>query len=334
MELTRREVFRLMTAAASGLALSGGTARLARAITRASPPPVVWVNHGGEALSLLTLMGRDVPGFSELVALEWNLQQHADVLPAGYSPPKEVETGAPVVVLETLPDPEALQTEEMGPLATRLARAKTAVLLGTDACFGGLRYTPEQVQRVEDVCRELQTPLIKLPGVPPPPHHLVGVLAHLEFFGFPRLDAHLRPLLYYGRTVCETCERRKDLETGRFAAAFGEDGCLLQLGCKGLFTHNTCSEQRWNSGVNWCVGAGGPCTGCSEPGYPLHAGLGLYGAPSGERPGGPLRLWQHVERAGYGLLGIAVAGMGLQLARRWLAPGRDRADPPGPPEAG
>ena len=96
-----------------------------------------------------------------------------------------------------------------------------------------------------------------------PPQHVVGVLAYLEYFGFPALDGHGRPLLYYGRTVCETCERRIDLDNGRFARSFGEEGCLLRLGCKGLVTHNSCSTARWNGGENWCVGVGGPCVGWS-----------------------------------------------------------------------
>lgn len=320
MLLSRRELLRLLVASAGGAAWLQATGRLAGALTAQPDRPVVlWMNEGGADLSLLPLLGQLVPNFLELVTLQWNVQAHDGVLPWQPGDGKQDGT-APIVVLETLPPADALVAQAETPLIQHLGAAKAAVLLGTDACYGGLTVPHETVRAFERLCRALKTPLIRLPGVPTPPQHLVGTLAHLELFGFPRLDAYGRPVLYYGETVCSACERRADLDAGRFALDFGEPGCLLKLGCKGLVTHNTCSTARWNNGENWCVGAGGACTGCSEPGFPDHGGIGLYGRLIGGAEGVRPVVWGTVERVGYGLLGLTGVGLGLQALRRWLLP--------------
>ncbi|MCH9045199.1 MAG: hypothetical protein IIA40_03725 [SAR324 cluster bacterium] len=331
MHLTRRELFKLITVSASGAAVLKAMEEVADALTsQANPPALIWLNDGGDDLNLLTLLGQALPRFLELVTVHWDVQEHAGILPTGYRTAGEAGSAAPIFVVERLPPSEAVQPGAGGPLSERLAMAKAAVIVGTDACYGGIAHTAQDVARFETLCKRTQTPLIKLPGVPTPPHHLVGVLAHLEFFGFPRLDAHRRPLIYYGETVCSQCERRGDLEAGRFARRFGEEGCLLRLGCKGPITHNTCPTARWNNGENWCVGAGGPCTGCSEPGFPDHGGVGLYGVLSGGAAGSRSLFWASVEHIGYGLLGLVGAGMALQVLRRVLfaAPQPTRAPAP------
>ena len=66
----------------------------------------------------------------------------------------------------------------------------------------------------------------------------------------------------------KTCQRRADFDAARFAANFGEPGCLYELGCKGPVTFADCPTRMWNSGTNWCIGAGSPCHGCVEPDFP------------------------------------------------------------------
>jgi len=51
-------------------------------------------------------------------------------------------------------------------------------------------------------------------------------------------------------------------------------GCLYPLGCRGRMTYADCGTRKWNAGsaaaagVNWCIGAGAPCHGCTEPNFP------------------------------------------------------------------
>ena len=317
---TRRQVLRLLGASAAGVAIHQATRSLALAVAEASPSPhLIWINEGGNDQNMLTLVGQIVPDFFDLITSHWELMRHDGLVPTTFAPKTPLPT-APVLVAETLPEPAVLDDPENGFWKTMVADAKAVILLGTEACYGGLTLPPENVAALEAMCKTLRTPLIKLPGVPVPPQHLVGVLAHLEYLGFPRLDSKLRPLMYYEQTICESCERRRDLDAGIFARALGEEGCLLKLGCKGLVTHNSCATARWNGGENWCVGAGGPCTGCAEPGYPGHQGMGLYGLVPGDARSSGNLVWENLNGLGYGVLGLSLAGVGLQWLRRRMFP--------------
>jgi len=318
--VSRREVLRLLAASAAGVALSQTLRGLALAVTEATPrPQLIWINEGGNDQTLLTLLGEAVPEFMDLVTGHWELVRHDALFPTTFKVTRTALPAAPVLVVETLPEPAELE-DATSAWKEMVADAKAVVLVGTEACYGGLTQSEASVVALEALCKTLRTPLIKLPGVPVPPHHLVGVLAHLEHLGFPRVDSKHRPLMYYQQTICEGCERRKDLDAGRFARALGQPGCLLKLGCKGLVTHNSCAVSRWNGGENWCVGAGGPCTGCAEPGYPAHHGLGLYGLVPGDTRGSSNWLWENLNGTGYALLGLATVGVGLQWLRRYLFP--------------
>ena len=327
MKLTRRETMRLIGFSAAGLTVYQAMGKLTLALNGTErPPSLVWINEGGSDLGLLGLIGQRIPEFMELVTLQWNLHSHAGIYPTLAKPDTRSFPTAPILILETVPAPARMKETAPGGLLDLLKQAKAVILLGTEACYGGFTTPPAQVANFEDLCRSTRTPVIKLPGVPAPPHHLVGTLAHLETFGFPKLDSLRRPKIYYDETVCERCERRRDLDLGNFAYHFGEPGCLYHLGCKGLVTHNSCAKLRWNNGENWCVGAGGPCSGCSEPGYPNHGGLGLFGPLNGKGPASGTGLWGNMNSVSYGLLGLIGLGMGVQLVRRFFFPGP--LDPP------
>ena len=320
MDYTRRDVLRLMGATAAGAAMLGAMGRVTHALsTREDPPALIWFNEGASDLNLLTLMGQEVPGFLELVLTHWDMRSHPSLFLAPDAIPPS--RGAPILVMETIP-PIPANTPTDGAVGTAfqelVGQARAVLLVGTDACYGGLSVDLERVKALDAMCKTLRTPVVRLPGVPVPPHHIVGILGHLEFFGFPRLDALGRPEVFYGETICAGCERRTDFETGRHARNFGEEGCLIKLGCRGPLTYNSCARVRWNGGENWCVGAGGPCTGCSEPGYPDHGGLGLHGALSSDfaKPSSPW--WPAIRTTGFTLLGITIAGSIIQWARHLL----------------
>lgn len=325
MKLSRRQLLRWITASGAGVVLAESVSGLSSALAaKKIPPTLVWLNDGGDDLNLLTLLGHRAPRFLELVTTQWDMYDHDGMMPTTYDPGDGKPAGAPVVVVARIPENATLLQDSKSPAAKALKmlleQARVVLLVGTEACYGGMGTDQADVSAFDALCKQARTPVIRLPGIPVPPHHLVGVLAYLEFFGFPELDSHGRPLLYYNRTVCEGCERRSDLEQGRYATAFGVSGCLLRLGCKGPVAHNTCSVTRWNHGENWCVGAGGPCTGCSEPGFPDHGGVGLYGPLSGHLPMRAPAAWGGMERFGYGLLGLAGAGYLLQTVRRLVFP--------------
>ena len=335
MPLTRREVLKWVGVTAAAGPLLPAMERIAHAIAeRPGAAPIVWYNAGGDHNNFLAQLGHAFPSLMESAAIRWNLVSYDPLVPGVREPSPDSFASAPIVILESLPPSGADAADGGDPIATVIGRAKAAIFLGTDACYGGTRWTAAEVESAEALCRRSNVPMIKLPGVPVPPHHLIGTLGYLEFRGIPDLDRFQRPQLYYGETVCMRCERRWQLENGEYAESFGDAGCLLRLGCKGPIAHNSCAAQRWNGGENWCVGAGGPCTACSEPGYPLHGGLGLYGRLAEGGPGPGSSTLNRIRAIGWGFVALAAAGVGLKLAHEAIDPigqaakasGRDRRE--------
>jgi hydrogenase small subunit len=160
--------------------------------------------------------------------------------------------------------------------AAELARSAMAVVaLGTCAAYGGIpsgQPNPTGAVSISELLAQekIDTPVISIPGCPPHPDWLVGTLAAVMRYGLEavEVDEIGRPKVFYGQLVHETCPRRADFDAGKFARNFGESGCLYELGCKGPVTYADCPKRMWNSGTNWCIGAGSPCHGCVEPDFP------------------------------------------------------------------
>ncbi len=162
-------------------------------------------------------------------------------------------------------------------LFKELARNAVAVIsLGNCSAFGGIpaaHPNPTGSKSVAKVLEEenIKTPYINVPGCPPHPDWFVGTVADIILHGLPseeKLDELKRPKFIYGKLIHENCPRRPYFDEGKFAKNFGEEGCLYELGCKGPFTYADCPIRHWNGGVNWVIGAGSPCLGCTEPIFP------------------------------------------------------------------
>jgi len=154
--------------------------------------------------------------------------------------------------------------------------ALAVIALGTCASFGGIAAAtpnPSQSVSVSDLfqTRGVSTPLINLPGCPPHPDWFLGTVASILITGLPRpedLDEFQCPKVFYGELVHENCPRRAYYDEHKFAKNLSDRGCLYELGCKGPLTHADCPIRLWNHGINWCMGGGGPCLGCTSPGFP------------------------------------------------------------------
>lgn len=154
--------------------------------------------------------------------------------------------------------------------------AMATLTVGTCAAYGGLpsaEPNPSGSKGVTDVFQTfgITTPVINIPGCPCHPDWFIGTVAKILLYGMPRpkeLDEFGRLKLFYGRSVHNRCINRDYLDEGVFASRFGEEGCLLELGCKGPFTNADCPIRLWNGSTNWCINAGAPCIGCTEKGFP------------------------------------------------------------------
>ena len=172
------------------------------------------------------------------------------------------ENGKPLTMLEW--------TERLG------RDAMAALTVGTCAAYGGVSAAepnPSGSKGLTYVFSMLgiATPVINIPGCPCHPDWFIGTVAKILLYGMPNpneLDEDGRLKLFYGRSIHNRCIMRDYLDEGVFASRFGDEGCLLELGCKGPFTHADCPIRLWNGSVNWCINAGSPCIGCTEKGFP------------------------------------------------------------------
>jgi hydrogenase small subunit len=154
------------------------------------------------------------------------------------------------------------------------AGAAAIVAVGTCASFGGIPHAnpnPTGAVPVTDIIKD--KPIINVPGCPPIPVVITGVLAHYLTFGnLPEVDNLNRPLAFYGDSIHDRCYRRPFYDQGKFAKTFDDEGarkgwCLYELGCKGPTTHNACATVKWNNKTSFPIESGHPCLGCSEPDF-------------------------------------------------------------------
>jgi len=177
-------------------------------------------------------------------------------------------------------------------------RASLLMAVGTCASFGGVsagKPNPTLAVPLKQVVGG--KPVINIPGCPAHPDWVVGTIAYILKNGkAPALDAYGRPKDFFGAKVhdkcprrssyvgpghhsggrpCLTCHEAGDLSPSRIpSAALSGTGCLYPMGCKGPSTYCDCPTRRWNGaaratpGVNWCIGAGSPCIGCTQPNFP------------------------------------------------------------------
>jgi hydrogenase small subunit len=162
-------------------------------------------------------------------------------------------------------------------LRDTVANAAAVISVGSCAAFGGLpnaQPNPTGAVGVGELMKmgEIATkPLINVPGCPPIPVVITGVVAHYLTFGtIPELDHLQRPISFYGDTIHDRCYRRTFYDQGKFAETFDDEGarlgwCLYKLGCKGPTTYNACATTKWNEGTSFPIESGHGCLGCSEP---------------------------------------------------------------------
>ena len=196
-------------------------------------------------------------------------------------------------------------------LAEIAADAKAVLAIGTCAAYGGIPKLI-QIRRVRSAWRTWLSgkPIVNIPGCPPVPEVLSGVLVHFISFGrLPDIDDRKRPLAYFGTTVHDQCYRRPFYDQGKFAKSFDDEGarqgwCLFELGCKGPTTRNACASLKWNGGTSFPIQSGHGCIGCSEPDF-WDAGS-FYTSLAGGSPTG----WRNAGiAAAVGLAGGAAAAL-------------------------
>ncbi|MFO8006564.1 MAG: hydrogenase small subunit [Candidatus Brocadiia bacterium] len=211
--------------------------------------PTVMAGQGQQACQVL----EELPQGEFVLALEGSLPRNEDFCMVG------TPDGGEVSILRKFAD---------------LAEDAALVLaVGTCASFGGIPAgapNPGDYASAADVlaAEGIATPVVNVPGCPPHPDWVSATVLEFLARGEPgkvEVDALGRPLIIYGQLIHENCPRRPYFDEGKFAEKPGDPECLHEVGCKGPITYADCPLREWNDGRNWCVKAGGPCQGCTQP---------------------------------------------------------------------
>jgi hydrogenase small subunit len=286
--ITRRGFLKFCAATASLMALPPAMVpRIAAALENARRPSVIWLSFQECTGCTESLTRSHSPTIEGLIFNAISLDYHHTLQAAAGTHAElarekamEENYGNYILVVDG-----SIPTGNMGfstiagisnrEMLEEVAKGAAAIVsVGSCAAFGGIPHAspnPTGAVAVTDIIKD--KPIINVPGCPPIPVVISGVLAHFLTFGsIPELDALGRPLAFYGKSIHDRCYRRPFYDKGLFAETFDDEGaklgwCLYKLGCKGPTTYNACATTKWNEGTSFPIEAGHPCIGCSEPDF-------------------------------------------------------------------
>jgi hydrogenase small subunit len=284
--VSRRRFLGFCSALAAGLGLAPGMApRIAEALERVKRPSVIWLSFQECTGCTESLTRAAAPSLEELVLSAISLDYHHTLQAASGHAAEEARhqamrdnAGKYIVLVDgsvPMGNPgystiAGISNKDM--LLDTVKDAAAVIAVGSCAAYGGLPMAkPNPTGAVPISALVKNKPIINVPGCPPIPVVITGVIAHLLTFGtLPRLDDQLRPAAFYAETIHDRCYRRPFYDRGLFAKGFNDEGakagwCLFELGCKGPVTRNVCATVKWNGGVSFPIQSGHPCLGCSQP---------------------------------------------------------------------
>lgn len=154
------------------------------------------------------------------------------------------------------------------------AKAAAVLEVGSCAAWGGIQAADPNPSKSQAVSQVISgKTIVKIPGCPPIPEVITGVIMHYALFGqLPPLDSEGRPKQFFGNRIHDTCYRRPFFDSGMFVERFDDAGskagwCLYKVGCRGPMTYNSCGNLRWWQGLSYPIQSGSPCIGCSSKGF-------------------------------------------------------------------
>jgi hydrogenase small subunit len=159
--------------------------------------------------------------------------------------------------------------------------AAAAVAIGTCATWGGIPAAAGNITGSMSLMdflgknyrSALGVPVVNVPGCAPQGDNftetVAGVLMFLQGMGpLPEFDELGRPAWLFEETVHRHCPRAGYYEEGDFAHEYGDQQCLVHVGCWGPVVQCNITERGAINHMGGCMVAGGPCIGCTMPGFP------------------------------------------------------------------
>jgi quinone-reactive Ni/Fe-hydrogenase small subunit len=343
--VSRRDFMKWAAGITAMLALpSQFTPLFAEAAKLSDRLPLIWLHMAECTGCSESLIRSDAPSIDSLIFDHISLEYHETLMAAaGWQAEANLEqamskyAGRYILLVEG-----GIPTAMEGRYLTLGSQAKTGLSLvqaaaanaaaifsiGTCASFGGIQAAAPNPTGAMGVDKVVKQPVINVPGCPPSAKNIVGTLMHFLLFGtLPALDLYGRPKWAYGNRIHDLCERRGHFDAGEFVESFGDDGakagwCLYKQGCKGPYTFNNCSTERFNQHVNWPIGAGHGCMGCSEPDFwdtmgPLEKPLDSHLV---------MGLNSTVDKIGATLLTATVVGIGAHAVATLFMNGKEEKE--------
>jgi hydrogenase small subunit len=179
------------------------------------------------------------------------------------------------------------EDDRQGPVPTAIRlkamsnNAAAVIAIGTCATWGGIPAAygnPTGAMSVMDFLgpdyrSALGLPVINIPGCAPVGDNFTETVAAILFFlqgmgPLPEFDELGRPAWLFAETVHRGCTRAGYYEEGVFAEHYGERQCLVEVGCWGPVVNCNIVTRGSQSHMGGCMAVGGPCIGCTMPGFP------------------------------------------------------------------
>ncbi len=337
--ISRRKFLKLCSASALAMGLSQSWAlTVVEAFRKAAAgdPPILWIQGSACNGCSGSLLNTAHPGIRELLTEIINLSFHpgfsceaGNLLTGHLTRTAADHRGKFILVVEgAIPraddgmfnlageDSSGRPVALISLLKDLSEKARTVIAVGSCATFGGVaaaRPNPADCAGLETIIGVSK--VLNVSGCPPHPDWIVGTLAHLLLFGQPPIDDFGRPKLFYRGLIHDNCPRRQYFDNSIFARRFGDEGCLLELGCKGPLTNGDCPTRLWNEASSWCVGANAPCIGCTDPSFPDLTMPFFKRMPEIKGPG----ITATADAIGIGLGAATAVGLTAHLAGNYLA---------------
>ncbi|MGO9516207.1 MAG: hydrogenase small subunit [Candidatus Korobacteraceae bacterium] len=355
----------LMVAAPFGLAITDKKTpeEVAAGLGKVIRPPVIWLHFQDCTGCTETLLRPSLPDLGDLILNIISLEYHETLMAGSGRQAEEAlaqavdnYSGKYVCVVEG-----SIPTRDKGiymKLAGRPAmevladvggKAAAIIAIGSCAAWGGIPSAdPDPTGAVGVVDLLPNKTIVNLPGCPPNPYTLLGVVLQFADSGtLPELDGEKRPKFAYDRDIHEQCPRRAHFDAGRFVKQFGDQGhregwCLYEMGCKGPDTHEGCSTRHFNEIPDvWPIGIGAPCIGCTEKSIafrvPMFKVIQIHTRATPPETYPPINAPQGIiSPLATGLVGLgagALAGAGYVASRKFSTKPGDESVPGSNPPA-
>lgn len=289
MKITRRDFIKWATAFSVALGFSElEMNNLRNALAANDAPPVIWLQGSscsGCSVAALNIVSPTT--IDDVLINKISLKYHPTLMAAGSEAAiaamdntAQINNGNYILVIEggistqnsgrycIIGERNGVPVTMLEAVNNLATKAKYVLAIGTCAAYKGVPGSGSNItgiQSTKDILyKKTVNPVINLPGCPVAPEILFGVIISLITGSNVSLDRENRPIKYYSSKIHGICPRRGTSK----AKALGDAGCLLNLGCKGPNTYETCPNHMWNNGKNWCIGAGHHCIGCAMMSFP------------------------------------------------------------------